>query len=437
MTLLALSCLPGSRLLPSAIIAQGAELSTGFCAPGGPPLLSRHLQVAILFRFGHIRVQPGALAPGRSGVPTASGAGATRGGNEAAGRNTIGAMAEIRPIEWLGDRVRLLDQVLLPGEVRYIETDDWAEVAQAINNMKIRGAPAIGVAAAFGAALAAMRSSARTTQELLGDIERCAEALRGTRPTGRNLFWALDRVVAAARRSQRDIREAVIAEALSIQREDLESCRRIGDFGAALLPQSATVLTHCNAGALATAGYGTALGVIRSAVRSGKQIQVMVAETRPLLQGARLTAWELRQEGIPYTIVSDTAVGHCMQQGRVEAVIVGADRIAANGDAANKIGTYSVSVLAKEHDVPFYAAAPISTLDLSLDSGNAIPIEQRPAEEVLYFAGRAVAPEGSTAFNPAFDVTPARNITAIITDRGVATPPYRRALRALASQAAR
>ena len=346
-------------------------------------------------------------------------------------------MAEITPIEWLGDRVRILDQTLLPGKVAWIETRDWAEVGHAITGMKIRGAPAIGVAAAFGIALAALHSAARTNAQLVSDIGRAAQGLRATRPTGRNLFWAIDRVLQVLKQTHDDLRSAVAEEALAIQCEDLESCKRIGDFGAALLPQTATVLTHCNAGALATAGYGTALGVIRSAVRMGKNIHALVAETRPLLQGARLTAWELEQEGIPYTIIADTAVGHCMQEGRVDAAVVGADRIAANGDAANKIGTYAVSVLAKEHAVPFYVAAPMSSLDLSLESGAAIPIEQRPADEVLRFGNQVVSPEGAAAFNPAFDVTPARHITAIVTDRGVASPPYRRALKAFASTASR
>ncbi len=346
-------------------------------------------------------------------------------------------MGEITPIEWLGDRVRILDQTLLPGRVAWIESRDWADVADAIMTMKIRGAPAIGVAAAFGIALAAVHARARTPEQALADIERSAEALRATRPTGRNLFWAVERILQVARQGAPDLGAAITAEALAIQREDLESCTRIGDFGAELLPQTATVLTHCNAGALATAGYGTALGVIRSAVRAGKNIHVMVAETRPLLQGARLTAWELSQEGVPYTIISDTAVGHCMRKGRVDAAIVGADRVAANGDAANKIGTYAVSVLAKEHAIPFYVAAPISTLDLSLKSGEDIPIEERGAEEVLNCGGRPTSPEGAAAFNPAFDVTPARHITAMVTDRGVATPPLSRALKAFASSASR
>jgi methylthioribose-1-phosphate isomerase len=346
-------------------------------------------------------------------------------------------MTEVCPIEWLGDRVRMLDQTRLPDEVCFIETADPERIAAAIRTLAIRGAPAIGIAAGFALALQALHSRPANVEQVLEELEACAQMLRATRPTAVNLFWAIDRVLAAARNAQPDPNEisaALIAEALAIQREDLAACRRIGDLGAALLPDGCCVLTHCNTGGLATAGHGTALGVIVSAHREGKSISVRVTETRPLLQGSRLTAWELNQHGIPYAIICDSAAAHFMHQAMVDAVIVGADRIAANGDTANKVGTYSLAVLAKEHAVPFYVAAPCSTIDLALPTGKQIPIEERDPQEVLCFRGRPVAPEGSMAANPAFDVTPARFITAIITERGIARPPLGQSLKQICSR---
>ena len=346
-------------------------------------------------------------------------------------------MTEVRPIEWLGDRVRILDQTRLPDEVCFIETADSGRIAEAIRVLAIRGAPAIGIAAGFALALEALHSRTGNGEQLLQRLETCADMLRATRPTAVNLFWAIDRMLAAARNARLDpdeIGAALIEEALSIQREDLEACRRIGDLGQALLPDGCCVLTHCNTGGLATAGHGTALGIIVSAHRAGKTISVRVDETRPLLQGARLTAWELDQHGIPYAIICDSAAAHFMHRNMIDAVIVGADRIAANGDTANKVGTYALAVLAKEHALPFYVAAPCSTIDLSLLSGSQIPIEERDGQEVLCFRGLRVAPPDSMAANPAFDVTPARFITAIITERGIARPPLGRSLKQMCSQ---
>jgi methylthioribose-1-phosphate isomerase len=334
---------------------------------------------------------------------------------------------ELRPIEWHHGGVRLIDQTRLPHELVWIETDDPAAIAEAITSMRIRGAPALGVAAGYALALAAQQYPGDSVGGLQAALDVCAKMIGATRPTARNLFWALERIQAFAHRWTGDaggLREAVLDEALAIQREDIESCRRIGDFGAELVPERATILTHCNAGALATGGYGTALGVIRSAVAAGKQVQVLVDETRPLLQGARLTAWELLHDCIPATLIPDAAAGACMSRGMVDLVVVGADRIARSGDTANKIGTYSLAVLAHENGVPFYVAAPMSTVDLKSASAEDIPIEERAPEEVTEFAGNRVAPEGMPACNFAFDVTPARYIGAIITDRGVIRPPY-------------
>jgi len=345
-------------------------------------------------------------------------------------------MDELTPIEWHGDHVRLLDQTRLPGEVLHLECDDPQDIADAICGMNIRGAPALGVAAAFAVALAAVKARRLDLDPALHRVRQAAELIRATRPTARNLFWALERMQtrAVAAADGDDLAEALTEEALAIQREDLESCRRIGDSGAALVPQGATILTHCNAGALATAGYGTALGVMRSAHRQGKQIKALVDETRPLLQGARLTAWELMQEGVPTTVITDSAAGWCMHKGMVNLVVVGADRIAANGDAANKIGTYAVAVLACQHGIPFYVAAPMSTVDLTLTNGEDIPIEERAAEEVSTIAGVRTTPQGAAVFNPAFDVTPHGLITAIITDRGICDHPFSQSLAALAQQ---
>jgi len=321
----------------------------------------------------------------------------------------------VEPIRWRGNALDLLDQRLLPREVRWVTCTDAHEVAVAIRDMIVRGAPAIGVSAAFGVALAAQRGD---------DIDAAAAELRASRPTAVNLMWALDRMLAA-----RDAGRDLTAEAESMFREDVEANKRIGRYGAELLGESVTILTHCNAGALATAGYGTALGVIRAAVEGGKRVAVFADETRPYLQGARLTAWELKQENIDVTLITDSMAGHFFQQGRFDAVIVGADRIAANGDTANKIGTYTVAVLANAHGVPFYVAAPLSTIDSNCPSGTAIPIEERSAAEVTSMNGVSIAPDGINVRHPAFDVTPARLISAIITDRGVLRAPYDESIR--------
>jgi methylthioribose-1-phosphate isomerase len=321
----------------------------------------------------------------------------------------------VEPIRWRGDALELLDQRLLPREVLYVACRNAQEVAAAIRDMVVRGAPAIGVSAAFGVALAAQRGD---------DVDVAASALRASRPTAVNLMWALDRMLRA-----RDAGRDLTAEAESMFREDVEANKRIGQHGAMLLGSSVTVLTHCNAGALATAGYGTALGVIRAAVEQGKHVAVFADETRPYLQGARLTAWELQQEGIDVTVITDSMAGHFFQQKQFDAVIVGADRIAANGDTANKIGTYGVAVLAHAHGVPFYVAAPLSTIDPQTADGSAIPIEERSAAEVTDIAGTRMTPEGVGVRHPAFDVTPARLISAIITDRGVLRAPYDEAIR--------
>jgi len=316
----------------------------------------------------------------------------------------------VTPLRWTGDSLQLLDQRLLPAEEKWVDCHDCAAVAKAIRDMIVRGAPAIGVTAAFGLALAAKRGE---------DLATAAETLRATRPTAVNLRLAIDRMLDAADRG-----DDLVREAEKIFAEDVEANKRIGRFGAELLGIRATVLTHCNAGALATAGYGTALGVIRAAVEAGKSIDVFADETRPYLQGARLTAWELQQEGIDVTLITDSMSGHFFQQDQFDAVIVGADRIEANGDTANKIGTYTVAVLANAHGVPFYIAAPISTIDIGCPTGQSIPIEERSGTEVTEAFGKRIAPIGVSVRHPAFDVTPARLITAIITDRGVLWPPF-------------
>ncbi len=323
-------------------------------------------------------------------------------------------------IEWTARHtLRMLDQRKLPVEERWIEARTYQEVAQAIKDMVVRGAPLIGVAAAFGMAMAAERS--------LDDLPRAADALRATRPTAVNLSWAVDRMLRFAGEHPRPA--DIVQEAERIAAEDAAMARRLSEFGGALLPESGGVLTHCNAGALAMVDYGSAVGVIRSAWERGKHIDVLVDETRPFLQGARLTAWELQKLGIPMTLITDSMAGHFMSRGRVQAVVTGADRIAANGDTANKIGTYSLAILAHEHGIPFYVAAPVSTIDLSCPDGDHIPIEERSSEEVTHFGGLQIAPEGVQAAHPAFDVTPARYITAIITNAGVAYPPFGMALR--------
>lgn len=342
----------------------------------------------------------------------------------------------IKTIEWTEGGVAMLDQRKLPAEETYYCCRDYREVAEAIRSMIIRGAPAIGVAAAMGIALGVRHAAAGSGERLREQFDRICETMASTRPTARNLFWAVERMRAVFdrefRRGPDAVRAALIAEALAMQREDVEANRAMGRFGQELIPAKARILTHCNAGALATAGYGTALGVIRAAVEAGKQIEVFAGETRPFLQGARLTAWELHRDGIPVTVITDAMAGHFLRRGTIDCVIVGADRIAANGDVANKIGTYSVAVLAKENGVPFYVAAPLSTLDLSLADGNLIPIEERDAGEVCRVCGVRTVPEGVQARNPAFDVTPYRYVGAIITERGIARPPYEEALRALA-----
>jgi len=340
----------------------------------------------------------------------------------------------IPTLEWTPEGVRLLDQLALPATVRYVLCRDHAEVARGIRDMIVRGAPAIGVAAAMGAALAVKNSAAESVAQLRAELDGACDALRATRPTAVNLAWALEKMRArfeaevAAGAGVGDLKRAMEDEARRIGADDVAINRALGRHGAALLPQQGRVLTHCNAGALATAGYGTALGVIRAAVEAGKKIEVFADETRPYLQGARLTAWELHQDGIPTTVITDSMAGHFLHSGQIAAVIVGADRIAANGDVANKIGTYSVAVLAKENQVPFYVAAPRSTLDLTLASGEAIPIEQRSAAEVTHLAGVALTPEGVAAAHPAFDVTPHRYVAAIITEAGVARPPFTQSL---------
>jgi len=337
----------------------------------------------------------------------------------------------IETIHWTDAGVVMIDQTRLPREEHYVTCTTYAQVAEAIRSMVIRGAPAIGVAAAMGIALGMQEASTPA------EFDNICETLARTRPTAVNLFWAIDRMrrrySELRERPIVEIRRELIAEAQKVRLEDIAINENIGRNGAALIPDGTTVLTHCNAGALATAGYGTALGVIRAAVASGKQIDVFADETRPFLQGARLTIWELQRDKIPATLITDNMAGHFLHSGRIGCVVVGADRIAANGDVANKIGTYSLAVLAKENGVPFYVAAPISTLDLSLASGDQIPIEQRAAVEVTHVHGVQVAPEGTPVENPAFDVTPHRYVTAVVTEGGVARPPYTESLRKLVS----
>jgi methylthioribose-1-phosphate isomerase len=344
----------------------------------------------------------------------------------------------VETIEWTPDGVVMIDQRRLPLKEEYITCRTYQEMNTAIREMVIRGAPAIGVAAAMGVALG-IRQAERAGVEgahLDVEVERICTLLAQARPTAVNLCWALERM-RKVYQSLRDrpvsqVAERLVAEAQQIRLEDIAINRTIGQNGAPLIADGKTVLTHCNAGALATAGYGTALGVIRAAVASGKKVDVFADETRPFLQGARLTVWELQQDHIPATLITDSMAGHFLKSGRIGCVVVGADRIAANGDVANKIGTYSVAVLAKENGVPFFVAAPISTLDLTLACGDQIPIERRPAAEVTHVFGTAVAPEGTPVENPAFDVTPNRYVTAIITERGVARAPYGTSLRELA-----
>lgn len=340
----------------------------------------------------------------------------------------------VKTIEWTPAGVVMIDQTRLPRETVFVTCTTYEEVAHAIKTMIIRGAPAIGVAAAMGVAIGAQKASDAGFDAEFATI--CA-TLAATRPTAVNLFWAIDRMkrfrASLAGQPLAEVRAKLIAEAVHIGEDDIAICQQIGDHGGPLVPDGKTVLTHCNAGALATAGYGTALGVIRSAIAQGKKIDVYADETRPFLQGARLTAWELQQDGIPTKIITDNMAGHFLRKGQIGCVVVGADRIAANGDVVNKIGTYSVAVLAKENNVPFYVAAPISTLDLTLVSGELIPIEERAASEVTHVFGTPVAPEGIGVENPAFDMTPQRYVTAIITEKGVAYPPFVESLARLAA----
>jgi methylthioribose-1-phosphate isomerase len=342
----------------------------------------------------------------------------------------------IKTVEWTSEGVRMLDQRILPNEEKYLMLRSYEEVADAIKKMVVRGAPAIGVSAAMGLALGASQSVGTSVADLEYDFDFMCKVMEATRPTAVNLFWAIERmrgVIAKAKaekiRDVEDIKQRLIDEAILIYNEDIEANRAIGLFGGKLIPDGATVLTHCNAGALATAGdYGTALGVVRGAIAAGKRVAVIADETRPFLQGARLTAWELAKDNIPVTVITDNMAGHIMKQGKIDCVVVGADRIAANGDAANKIGTYMVAVLAKQHNIPFYVAAPLSTVDLATATGDDIPIEQRDAREVTHLSDQQITPDGVGVHNFAFDVTPNEFIAAIITDRGVARAPYTESL---------
>jgi methylthioribose-1-phosphate isomerase len=335
----------------------------------------------------------------------------------------------IAPVRWDGAQLLLVDQRRLPAAEVETSCSSWPEVAEAIRSLAVRGAPAIGVAAAFGVVLAARQSRAHDADGLLADLEDAIKGLGATRPTAVNLFWALERMRRTAHAGQglslAAIRERLADEAMAILEEDLAANRAMGAHGAALVPDGARILTHCNAGALATAGYGTALGVIRAAHERGKVALVWVDETRPVMQGSRLTAWELVKEGIPHRLICDVASASVMKRGEVDLVVTGADRIAANGDTANKIGTYGLAVLARHHGIPFYVAAPVSTIDPAIADGSAIVIEERDAAEVRGVAGRPTAPVDSPVYNPAFDVTPAELITAIITERGIFRFPYR------------
>ncbi|OUC14319.1 MAG: S-methyl-5-thioribose-1-phosphate isomerase [Alkalinema sp. CACIAM 70d] len=334
----------------------------------------------------------------------------------------------VYPVLWNGDRVMLIDQTRIPNEFSVVEISRSDDMAQAIKTMIVRGAPAIGVAAAFGICLGAREIQTQDRDRFLQDLEKIAETLRATRPTAVNLFWAIDRMMKTARHTLGTVdhlRQVLVETAQAINQEDLATCQAIGDHGLAVLPptpQKLRLLTHCNAGALATAGYGTALGVVRSAWRDGRLERLYADETRPRLQGAKLTAWECVQEGIPVTVITDSMAAHCMQRGMIDAVVVGADRIAANGDAANKIGTYSLALVAQAHHVPFYVAAPLSTIDFKIASGEDIPIEERDPSEIYQIGETVICTQGVEYYNPAFDVTPARFIAGIMTEFGVFAP---------------
>src|SRR3984885_832180 len=342
----------------------------------------------------------------------------------------------IQTLEWTDHGVRFIDQTKLPMEETYVNCKTHQQVADVITTMVVRGAPAIGVAAGMGIALGVKNSKAESVSELKREFDQICDVIGKTRPTAVNLFWAIRRMTEKFEslriRPIPQIKQSLIEEAQHMHAEDIAANQAMGRHGATLMPSSGGVLTHCNAGALATAGYGTALGVIRAAIEAGKKIHVYADETRPFLQGSRLTAWELMKDGIPTTVISDSMAGVMMQQGKIGAIVVGADRIAANGDVANKVGTYTVAVLAKEHGIPFYVAAPLSTIDLATRDGSKIPIEQRNAREVTHIAGKQMTPDGVGIENPAFDVTPAKYVSAIITERGIARAPYEASLEKLA-----
>jgi methylthioribose-1-phosphate isomerase len=346
----------------------------------------------------------------------------------------------IQTLEWTDSGVRFIDQTKLPTEETYVTCKTYEQVADAIRNMVVRGAPAIGVAAAMGIALGVKNSKAENVGEMKREFDQICDTMSKTRPTAVNLFWAIrrlqDKFELLRVRPLPQIKQALIEEAQRMHAEDIAANQAMGRYGATLMPAGGGVLTHCNAGALATCGYGTALGVIRAAVEQGKKIHVYADETRPFLQGSRLTAWELMKDGIPTTVISDNMAGAIMKQGKIGAIVVGADRIAANGDVANKIGTYTVAVLAKENGIPFYVAAPFSTIDLDTPDGSKIPIEQRDAKEVTHVGGKQMVPTGVQVENPAFDVTPAKYVTAIVSERGIARAPYGESLRKLAEEAA-
>jgi methylthioribose-1-phosphate isomerase len=348
--------------------------------------------------------------------------------------------SEIQTIVWLPEGiVRLLDQTRLPGEEVYIDCRDAEDVAEAIRNLRIRGAPAIGVAAGMGLSLGAQTLQATDVTSFLHELKTVKDLLAQTRPTARNLFWGLERIWTVAEKhrdlSMPALKQRLVEEAVKMHQEDLACNRAMGNHGQTLIKNGDTILTHCNTGALATVGYGTGLGVVRAAWEHGKHIQVLVDETRPVLQGARLTAWELVRLGIPSRLITDSMAGDFMRRGEVQAVIVGADRIALNGDVANKIGTYSLAVLCRHHNVPFYVAAPLSTVDPALSTGDQIPIEERSPEEITSIAGVSIAPQGFPVANPAFDVTPAELVSAIITERGIIHPPFAEAIQALCGSA--
>ncbi len=335
-------------------------------------------------------------------------------------------MSSFKTIEWKDNKVIMIDQTKLPNEEVYLKCQTYEDVADAIKRMVIRGAPAIGVAAAMGIALGAIKIETRDRAKFLGEVNKITDVILATRPTAVNLFWAGKRMLRVLDEQEGNIdqiKTRLVQEANNILEEDIEICRNIGRIGAELIKDNSVVLTHCNAGALATAGYGTALGVVRCAYEAGKNIKVIATETRPILQGARLTAWELHKDGIPVSLITDNMVGHIMSKGMVDAVVLGADRIARNGDFANKIGTYSISVLAKSHGIPFYVAAPISTIDYDCPEGSSIPIEERNTAEVTHILGNRIAPDVNV-YNPAFDITPSENVSSIITEKAVVREPF-------------